>query len=159
MKSTKLFQKSDGIFTWVKPRSYMTKHQKRKVKIDDEAAKTLWKAYIPETSRRFPQIEIRKYGLVIVISKRGYRYSKYDTRQTPSNIEKWKAYCESNGTPGKEMPTVHIVANDIVTLTYKEFAELQVVFAEAQQALDEFDESSKLELEKEKEEKKLRVKP
>lgn len=87
-----------------------------------------WKAKVVGAKVGFPQVEIRRDGVVIVLSLRGYKYKQYDLRLSEENIKKWKSY----GWYSKsEEPTlVHIATSGPMQFTMQELNEFQQAIAE-----------------------------
>jgi hypothetical protein len=91
-----------------------------------------WKAKLVGNTLGFPQVEIRRDGLVVIISTKGYKYKHYNTRQTPENIAKWKEgeklYGQSTDDYKK---TVHIASSGPQSFTIDELQELKAAMDEA----------------------------
>lgn len=84
------------------------------------ADKARWKAKLVGKKVGFPQVELRKDGMVIVLSLKGYKYKHYDLRQT-KGARRW--------------PTVHIALSGPMQLTLEELDELKLAIDEGMQFL------------------------
>jgi len=89
---------------------------------------TRWRATLTGARFGFPQVELRRDGMVIVLSRKGYKYDKYDSRQ-PKFLNEMSEHNDDRAC-------VHIVTSGHVSLTLKEFDEFKAALDEASRVLD-----------------------
>lgn len=81
-----------------------------------------WKACVKGHTKGYPQVELRRDGMVIVLSTDGYKYKSYDTRGIVDDEDNMGGH-------------VHIVCSGPVMLSLAEYDELQTALYEGWRAL------------------------
>ncbi len=139
-----------SVLMWEKPKQVTSKEDWKENQADGAVPGTWapnmsredqmrWKAKVVGATLGFPQVEIRRNGMVIVLSKKGYKYNGYDFRQTLEFFEKRREYeakyKDSLGDPN----VVHIASSGAQCFSPAEFAEFQQAIAEGLARLDELE--------------------
>ena len=94
-----------------------------------------WKAKLTGTKSGFPQIEIRKDSTVIILSRRGYKYRHYDTRQGDFPERRPWTLAQADAKV-----CVHIASAGPLQLTLDELDEMQQAIKEAMNILKDLEE-------------------
>lgn len=137
-----------SVLMWEKPKQVISKEEWKGNQADgappgtwmsnmSHADSMRWKAKIIGAKLGFPQVELRRNGMVVILSKRGYKYNGYDCRQTSEFFAKraeYEAkYKESLGEPN----VVHIASSGAQCMDLKEYEEFQQALKEGWEALED----------------------
>lgn len=127
-----------AVLMWEKPKRVMSKETWTSIQADGAPPGTYcsnmspedqmrWKAKLVGVTLGFPQVEIRRNGLVVIVSSRGYKYNGYDCRQTEKN-------------PGADdRNVVHLASSGSQSFTLEELEEFISAIREAQAKLKELE--------------------
>ena len=75
-------------------------------------------------------------GMVIILSKKGYKYQRYDCRQTPENLADYAAKKEKYRWDDELDNVVHIASSGSQAMSLKEYEEFQLALKEGWEALE-----------------------
>lgn len=122
-----------SVLMWEKPKQIMSKEERDSYQADGAPPGTWmpnmsredsmrWKAKIVGKTLGFPQVELRRNGMVIILSKKGYKYNGYDTRQSKGKEHKTKV--------------VHIASSGSQAMNMQEYEEFMQALKEGWEALE-----------------------
>jgi hypothetical protein len=139
-----------SVLMWEKPKPIMSKEERASYQADGAPPGTWmpnmsredemrWKAKFVGKTTGFPQVELRRNGMVVILSKRGYKYQRYDCRQTPENLadyaEKKKQYKWDDELDN----VVHIASSGSQAMNMQEYQDFTNALKEGWEALEELD--------------------
>jgi hypothetical protein len=127
------------ILTWEKPKQVMSKEAWKSIEADScvpgtytpnmsKADQLAWKA---KFRSKLGQVEIRRDGLVIVVSLDGYRYKTFDTG------------VHARGRWGKKAPRIHIASNNAQQFSFADWGRMVEAVDEAKRLLLAFKDDPK----------------
>lgn len=90
-----------------------------------------WKAKFVNLKTDYPQVELRRNGVVVVIGLRGYKYKFYNYRMTKKAYDRWAKF----GEPERAPTVMHIATSGPMRFTLAEFEQFQAAIAEGFEAL------------------------
>jgi len=126
-----------SVLMWEKPKQIISKEEWKGNQADSAPPGTFmpnmsredsmrWKAKIVGATLGFPQVELRRNGMVVILSKKGYKYNGYDFRGTPERIKK----------ADRKQRVVHIASSGAQCFSLEEYEEFQQALKEGWEALE-----------------------
>lgn len=136
-----------SVLMWEKPKQVISKEEWKGNQADGAPPGTWmfnmshkdsmrWKAKIVGKTLGFPQVELRRNGMVVILSKRGYKYNGYDTRQTPEKLAEYAANKKQYGWDNDLDDVVHIASSGSQAMNMKEYLDFMEALREGWEALE-----------------------
>lgn len=131
-----------SLISWNKPKKIRSTEEHNQTYLSDsgvegtyvpnmpKADRWSWKGKLVGQKTKYPQVELRRGGIVIVISLHGYKYKHYNTRHGEMNgNDTWSKLNEDTA------PTFHLSSSGPIQFTWEQFDLMNNVVEEAKQFL------------------------
>lgn len=136
-----------AVLMWEKPKQVISKEEWKGNQADGAPPGTWmsnmshedsmrWKAKVVGATLGFPQVELRRNGMVVILSKRGYKYNGYDCRQTPEALAEYAEKKKKYGWKDELDSVVHIASSGAQSMSFREYEEFQQALKEGWEALE-----------------------
>ena len=136
-----------SVLMWEKPKQVMSKEERASYQADGAPPGTWmsnmshedsmrWKAKIVGKTTGCPQVELRRNGMVIILSKRGFKYKDYDCRRTPENVAEFEQKKKQGGWDFEFDNVVHIASSSSQTMNMQEYLDFMEALKEGWEALE-----------------------